>query len=1184
MKTKLLISVILSLIVSSSSWADNITLKMKNVSVEDAIASLNKTGNYSIVVKTSDVDLTKIISVNANNATLEEVMGQILIGQDVEFAVEGNKISISKNSKKQIIVSGHITSQNGETLIGASVIVKNETSRGVVTDLEGNFSIPAEKGEILVVDCLGYVSKEITVSSNAKMNIALSDDTKLLDEVVVVGYSPMRKSDFTGSLSSVKADELPKTTATVGQSLVGRLAGVEVRQSSGAPGAGVDIRVRGVNSLSASAAPLYVIDGYPASEDAYINPNDIESIDVLKDAASAAIYGSRASSGVVLITTKRGKESDKIQVSYDFSYGWQNLERKIDLLNAEEFAQLYVDARNNSYRVYCNKAGVAYDPKDNNTVRMAKVKEAGAAQTAVCLAPYVWDFNTNSYASTAFKYKTDWQDVTFAKNAGMMRHNISVTGGSKKIQYMASIGYLKQDGILAPSDHNQINARLNLDGQVSKKIAVAFNYSMYSADSRNASHSGRMQDDGVVQSILGSVPIAPAYYEDGTIASSYQMYISKWDGVSPFTPTQYNTSATLYGFSAYENPLTILNNIESQKIQQRHNLSGSLTYEIINGLKFKVMAGSQWFTSTEKYYRGINVGYDHKMAGDPRLEANQHYATSKYNGQRDALAEFTLNYKKDFNKHHIDFLGGYTAQKKTYDTFGLKATSFPDDRIHDISYASDKNAVSEYGVDRNAWTLASWLARANYSYDNRYTITGSFRADGCSRFGANSKWGFFPSISAGWAFSNEPWMENVKNIVSGRLRASYGVSGNNNIGNYSAYSMIASETTSIGGTLVGTNYESAFVDEDLSWETTKQLNLGLDLNFFNGRLNLIGNYYNSITTNVLYSVPIPASAGYTTTTTNLSDGKIRNRGFDLQVDARIFQGAFNWKVGANVSVNRNVVLSLGGVDDILTTTQMSSQTHITKVGYPIGSFLAFKTMGIMSEADYQNTLKDREVYVGNGNKFPADYKLKGPAVPSYSLEYMSAGNVIYHDVNGDNTITNDDREIVGNAYPKFTGGFNTTMEYRGFDLAMAFSFSYGGKLMNFTNYYIYNLEGSSNQYGVVRERYRSEEEPGNGEVPIAFRHGNKNTGMKVSDRYVEDGSYFRISNISLGYNFPTKLLEKIKISGLRVFVNGDNIFTFTKYRGYNPEVDFNSSNLAPGFDWGCYPLARTITTGLKITF
>ena len=1090
----------------------------------------------------------------------------------------------------KMTVSGAVTTPKGQAVLGASVIVKSAPSRGVIVDAAGNYSIQAAKGEILVYSCLGYETKEVTVSS-PKIDVILQEDSQFIEETVIVGYSPMRKSDFTGSISSVKSSELVKTTATVGQALVGKVAGVEVRQSSGAPGKGVDIRVRGVSSLN-GASPLYVVDGYPASEDVYINAQDIESIDILKDAASAAIYGSRAAAGVVLITTKRGNNADKASITYDFSYGMQSSAHKIDMLNAKEFAELHVDARNNSYRAFCNKAGVAYDPSDNNATRIAKVGKVGGSFSNVGLSPYYWDFSKGTYSDTAFRYDTDWQDEYFSKNAGIVHHSVSIKGGNEKIRYMASLGYINQDGIISPSNHKQITARLNLDAKVTKRLSVSANYSMYDARTRAVSAEGRNINDGATQCMLQSHPNVPCYNEDGTLAENYQLRMDTPAFYNEFFPkadgSLWTSSDCAFNIGDAQNPLAIARKIEKNTRAVRNNLTFAATYEFIPDLKLKAQIGRQWIMSRYTFYRPATLGVASYIPGfnDEKLESTYHYGYSDLDSNTDSLGEITLNWKKSFGNHNVDALGGFSAQKKDYDNIGMKAATYANDRIHDVAGAADVNAMQQRNMSRASWSMLSAFARLNYSYADRYTVTGTIRGDGCSRFGIDNKWGLFPSVSAGWTLSNEPFFKNnLGDATKIRFRASYGLSGNNNIGNYASIAKISSGITSFGNTSYNTNYEAGFVDSGLGWETTRQTNLGVDLGFFQGRLNFIANWYNSISQDILYSMPIPSISGSTTTKTNLADAKVRNRGFDAQIDARICEGEFNWTIGANISINRNKVLSLGAAgDEILTTTERSTQSHITRVGYPIGSFIAFRTMGIMNQSQYEAILLDREVYLANGGSFPADYKLKGPAVPSYDLEMLLPGCVIYNDLNGDKIIDNYDREILGDAYPDFTGGFSTSMSWKGFDLSAVFSFSYGAQVVNFNDYYIYNMEGSGNQYGIVRERYRSEEEPGNGFVPLAFAHGSKNTSMKMSDRYIDDASYLRLSNLTVGYTLPKSLTSKIKISSARVYLSGDNVFTLTNYRGFNPEVNEKSSALAPGFDWGSYPLARILTFGLSITF
>lgn len=612
-----------------------------------------------------------------------------------------------------------------------------ETNRGNVTGLEGDFSVEATPGQTLSVSFLGYNTQQIKVGSQTSFDITLTEDSKQISEVLVVGYTPMRKSDFTGSIASVKASELSATTPTVGQSLVGKVAGVEVHQTSGAPGDGVTIRVRGVNSLSASSAPLYVIDGYPASEDVFINPSDIESIDILKDAASAAIYGSRGASGVVLITTKRGKDGEAAKVSYDFSYGIQQLDHKVDLLNSTQFRDLLIDARNNSYRLRATAAGVSWSPYDDNTIRAAK----GFSLAEVGIHPMFYDFTTRTPVTP--QYDTDWQDELFS-NAGIMRHNVSVIGGTKAIKYMASVGYMDQDGIIAPSNHNRINARINLDAQITKRLTASISYSMYDAKNTVVQAEGRMINDGVIQSALMYLPNLPAYEENGDYARSAMIRMK-----------------TDWGMNFPENPLAIANELDINEKMSRHNLNLNLVYEFLPDLKLSARLGQQWYNYRYFYYRPMSIGRDAAPAYSEELRSsNIARTTSTYDVDR--LGEFTLSYKKKIGRHHIDALAGYTLQKKTYDRLGVEATGFADDRIHEVTgHGSNASDISLYSTRKAAWAMMSFLTRVNYSFDDRYTLTGSFRADGSSRFGIDSRWGYFPSVSAGWTLSNEPFLKDA---------------------------------------------------------------------------------------------------------------------------------------------------------------------------------------------------------------------------------------------------------------------------------------------------------------------------------------------------------------------------------------------------------------------------------------
>lgn len=577
---RLVVSLVLMLLAALPAAAQNkkITVDLDNVPVREFIKTVESQSGYTFAYNNSEIDLTRRVSVKAADENVVDVVIRALSAQNLTARMEGSRIVVSRKpaaARVQTaqpvrggVVTGTVKTISGEPVIGASVIVL-ETNRGNVTGLEGDFSVEATPGQTLSVSFLGYNTQQIKVGSQTSFDITLTEDSKQISEVLVVGYTPMRKSDFTGSIASVKASELSATTPTVGQSLVGKVAGVEVHQTSGAPGDGVTICVRGVNSLSASSAPLYVIDGYPASEDVFINPNDIESIDILKDAASAAIYGSRGASGVVLITTKRGKDGEAAKVSYDFSYGIQQLDHKVDLLNSTQFRDLLIDARNNSYRLRATAAGVSWSPYDDNTIRAAK----GFSLAEVGIHPMCYDFTTRTPVTP--QYDTDWQDELFS-NAGIMRHNVSVIGGTKAIKYMASVGYMDQDGIIAPSNHNRINARINLDAQITKHLTASISYSMYDAKNTVVQAEGRMINDGVIQSALMYLPNLPAYEENGDYARSAMIRMK-----------------TDWGMNFPENPLAIANELDINEKMSRHNLNLNLVYEFLPDLKLSARLGQQ---------------------------------------------------------------------------------------------------------------------------------------------------------------------------------------------------------------------------------------------------------------------------------------------------------------------------------------------------------------------------------------------------------------------------------------------------------------------------------------------------------------------------------------------------------------------------------------------------------------
>ncbi len=1046
-------------------------------------------------------------------------------------------------------ITGTITDSNGEPVIGATV-VNMSTKNGTITDMNGKFTIDGTNQSTLQVSFIGFSPIEVLVGNQQNLSIQLKEDVKILDELVVIGYGAVRKSDLTGSVASIKTEELNKSTANLEQSLIGHTPGVQIKQTSGAPGAGTNIHIRGVNSIHTSVEPLYVVDGFPASKDAYINPADVASIEVLKDAASAAIYGSRAAGGVVLITTKRGAK-DKTRVELDYQFSMQELSRKIDMMSGDEFLQLHLDGYNNNYfdflrinNIYGSDAERwTHSREDDNATR-----SANGASTVMQPSPTI----------IQNKYDTDWQDAIFSK-APMHRTGVSISGGKEGQKFMFSLGYLDQDGIIAPSSHNRITSRLNMDFDVSDRLSVSVNTNMFYVNERTVRSDGLAFNDGIILNALGMAPQFPVYEEDGSYATGWAYA---------------NTVA--HSMFGGENPVALKDLIEQFYTKTRYNINTDFKYKLFDGLIAKVNTGLIISDQIYRYYRPAGeIGQNNGYPGNYDLHAR---AKNERDFNTDWLLEATLNYDKTFGKHSFNGLAGYSMQKKNYDNINAAGQGFKNDRIPDLSAAgptaTDENGTSAV-TSRSAWSIMSFFGRMIYNYDSRYVINATLRGDGCSRFGPAKRWGYFPSVSAGWNVSNEEFFAPLTDIMTMRLRASWGISGNYNISNYRHIPNIAQGTYNLGQGTVFTYYPAAFVDQKIGWEKTNQTNVGVDFTFLNGRLNVIANYYNSVTNDLLYNTTVSAVTGYTGSWTNLAEGKVYNEGVDLQIDGNIIATKdVKWNAGFNISVNRNKVEGLS--DEIVTKAQRSQITHITRNGLPIGSFYGMVSQGIINADDYANILIDK------ANQNTSDYVLVGPPVADYDNVYM--GDVKWKDVDGNGKITEDDREIIGDNYPDFTFGFNTSFSWKGLTLSTTFDGQYGAEVINFSRYYIANQEGGSNTMKWSVDRYRDEANPGNGMVYRANRSA-KNLNTKFSTYLMEDASFLRCTNITLGYNVPkNQLLDKLTISNIYVYGSVDNALMFTDYLGYNPDVDYNSGNLAPGIDFGTYPLSRTYSLGVKLSF
>ena len=1084
-------------------------------------------------------------------------------------------------------VEGTISDENGQPLKGATVHVKG-TRNTVPTDEKGHYAIDAADGSRLEVSSVGFGTQEILVQGNAPVDVRLKEGANVLNEVVFVGYQKMRKSDFTGAVASVKAKELNISAPTLGQALVGKVAGVVVSQTDGSPYASTKIRVRGVGSINAGSDPLYVIDGYPVGNDLYINPNDVESIDILKDAASAAIYGSRASGGVVLITTKRGKEG-KGKLEYDFQYGMNQLAKKVKLLNGPQFAQLVVDGRNDSYKDLVQNAGLVWNDamySDDNATRNAKIPGNAAS---ISIPTELYDFPNQKVIPP--KYNTDWQDALY-RNADFVRHNLSFSGGTKNIRYALSGAYQSQDGIMLNTGQQRVNFRANVDGDINDKLKVGANLS-FTGNTNQETQEGRWDHSPAFGALI-YMPIFPVYNADGSLATNLAA-----------------AQSAAYGYQSIENPVATAERTQISRKGNRSTYNGFASYELLSHLVFKANLGLQTYSEQYQYYLpgSLSSGIYPPFSAQAIAAA---YATNMTKNMKDQLAEFTLNYNRQFGKHSLNVLGGYTVQKTDSNVVSITARGFQNDLIPDITTGAQGQvtvntpATVIAGVPtggagltgKSVNTLISYLGRVQYSYDGKYYLTGSIRTDGSSRFGPDNRWAVFPSVSAGWNLSKESFYKGwLSENATLRLRGSWGLSGNNSIGNYNAIQTFASPAgIPFGNNAASTAYYAGNVaDNRLGWESTSQYNFGIDLGLFHDRLFLIANYYDSRTYNLLFNNNISAISGNVNAIilTNLRNSKIQNRGFDFQLDGKVVQTHdFNLNLSGNISINRNKVLNLGGASTIITNgAERSYLTHITEAGQPVGMFYGYKVGGMVRQSDMANIAIDDANYNKATQSFPKGYVLKGPPRSTAQTNPLRPGDLYFKDVNGDGVVNSKDLGIIGSPYPKFTYGFVLSMSYKTIDFSASFTGSYGNQVLDGQDYYLYNMEGSGNQYADVANRYRSESEPGNGHVYRASRAGTQSNSTRLSTFYLQDGSFFRCTNISIGYSLPDIAgWHKAGISGIRIYAGLNNAFTITKYKGYNPEVDYNYStnssaaNLTPGVDYGVYPLVRAYNMGVHVTF
>ena len=1023
-------------------------------------------------------------------------------------------------SAQNINITGVVKDLYGEPLIGVTLQVVGTTS-GTVTNVDGVFelnNIPAN-GK-LEVSYVGMKSQLIDVNGRSSFEIILSEDTEALEELVVVGYGIVKKKDLTGSVGQISAKSMkdmkvPNAT----QAIAGQLSGVQVQQTAGKPGEGATIRIRGVGSISASSSPLYVVDGYPLAEQNLnsVNPNDIESIEVLKDASSAAIYGSRAANGVVLVTTKSGR-TGKATLSFDAYFGIQNVSKKMDMLDAQDFIMIAKEAFNTNYL-------------DN--VPGASINDPVGSRPTGKRYRYPAFFDDASAVANLGK-GTDWQDEIF-RNAPVQNYQISVNGGTEDTKYMFTGGYFDQTGIIIGSDFQRFSARAKVDSKLNSWLKIGVNIApTYSNE--NQVREGHWAGDGVVNAALASTPVVPVYNPDGTWASQ-SMYASSGDGLT-----------------GVPNGVAIASDIENKTSTLRLFTNAYAEVSLLSNLIFKSTIGGDVLNSRYNYFRPSNVPNNGNVAP---LPATSREGTDRSIDIFNWLNENTLAYNETFGeKHEIDGLLGFTVQKNMYKMNEANGSNFPTDVIKTINDATVKSGTSDY----TEWSLLSYLGRINYRFDNRYYLTASIRSDGSSRFGKNSRFGYFPSASIAWRASQEKFMSGINWLDDLKLRASIGLTGNNSITNYGAIGLMNNANYVFGGSagnIIAGSAQSSISNADLTWEKTKQYDVGLDVVLLNNRLSFTVDAYLRKTSDLLLNVKIPSVSGFTNAWQNV--GKMDNKGLEFSVNTLNFdQRDFSWSTNLNISFLKNEVIELGASGDPIYSGGGVGSTNITKIGYPIGSFYGYKQIGVyMDQKDLDSNPK---------------------------LSNSKVGDVKFEDIDGNKTIDANDRTVIGNNIPDFTWGITNQLRYRNIDLSFLIQGVQGNDILHLGKRFYTQIEGNQGQMKDVLNRWQSEQNPGDGWTP---RANAQTTGQNnaISSRWVEDGSFVRLNNMTLGFTLPQRIMKQTSLESLRVYLSGQNMLTWTKYSGFNPETSFNQdSALAPGTDYGMYPLAKSFTLGFNLTF
>jgi len=1021
-------------------------------------------------------------------------------------------------------VSGTVIGVDNIAISGVTVQQKNKKI-ATKTNNDGTFIlkvVPTDK-LILIFSSIGFETQEITIKSNEKITVKLKIANSVLDDVVVVGYGTQKRKDVTGSVAKVNITDLQKAPVrSFEEALAGRIAGVTVASADGQPGAASAIVIRGGNSITQDNSPLYVVDGFPIENpnSNSINPNDIESIEILKDASATAIYGARGANGVIMITTKKGT-SGKTKFSVNSSYGTQNIINKVNVLNAYEFVkyQFELDSLN------------------------TKSQYLTAGKT---IESYI---NAKSI---------DWQEQVF-RQAPMINNSFSISGGNNDTKFFLSMSALKQDGIVKFSGYDRYQARLRFDHNINSKTRMGMNLNYSGLKSYGTIPSSLTNSSSQSSNLMFSVW--------GYRPNSGDTTVDLLDGIDPLFEADPNDSR--------------FNPLETVSYELRNRFSNTIfgnaffEYDIFKNLKFKTFIGITNDIDRNEEFNGTKT-----RAGSPNTvggRTNGINGSYVYNTSNSYVNENTLSFDKKINdKNSLNAVAGFTFQGVSKYIYGAAAAKLPNERLG-LS-GLDEGTPTKVSSLRTSNTTASFLARVNYNFDNRYLATVSFRADGSSKFSPDNKWSYFPSASIAWRVSQEKFLQNVKWINDFKIRTSYGLTGNNKVSDFAYLTTLSSPIIlayPFNNTATSSTLPNTLGNPNLRWETTKQVDLGLDLSLLKNRLSFTVDLYKKVTKDLLLNADLPPSSGFSSAFKNI--GSLENKGIELSITGKIIdQKKWKWTSSFNIGFNQNRIINLNdGQESRLSTINWDNQwrdlpAYIAKVGQPVGQMYGFIWDGLYQYNDFDKT--------------PTGVYTLKPNITSNTTvasNKIQPGHIKYKDLNGDFVINDNDKTIIGNGTPKFTGGFTNNISFGNFDLSLFFQFSYGGQILN-ANKYVF--EGNSgrrlqNQYATVLNRWTPDNQ--NNEMFVANGDGPK---QAYSSRGIEDGSYLRLKTFQFGYNLPAKTIKKLSLTNARFYISAQNIITWTNYSGFDPEVSAYNSALTPGFDYSVYPRAKTVTVGINLNF